>query len=237
MIEIAERDIMDSSIHAVVSRLTDMGVSISVDNFGTGYSSLVQLRRLPIAEIKIDPSFVTELASSPESRAIAHSIVELAHNVGVPVVADGIETRETWPLIVELGCDYAQGPLISDADHRRRARGLDAHAGVEHVASAEPGRALARTLTTNSRTCSIVRASEGDASRWRRPRGRQEAAEARLGTLRTGAGRPPRARRVHRLGRPRDPPRRPDARPGRPRVQRQPGRLPRVRSPSSCRSS
>jgi PAS domain S-box-containing protein/diguanylate cyclase (GGDEF)-like protein len=115
VIEIAEHDIMDSSIHSVVSRLTDMGVSIGVDNFGTGYSSLVQLRRLPISEIKIDPSFVTELASSPESRAIAHSIVELAHNVGVPVVADGIETRETWPLIVELGCDYAQGPLISEA--------------------------------------------------------------------------------------------------------------------------
>jgi PAS domain S-box-containing protein/diguanylate cyclase (GGDEF)-like protein len=114
VIEIAEHDIMDRSINSVVSRLTDMGVSIGVDNFGTGYSSLVQLRRLPITEIKIDPSFVTALASSPESRAVAHSIVELAHNIGVPVVADGIETRETWPLIVELGCDFAQGPLISE---------------------------------------------------------------------------------------------------------------------------
>ncbi len=113
VIEIAEHDIMDRSIHSVVSRLADMGVSIGIDNFGTGYSSLVALRRLPISEFKIDPSFVTTLMSSPENRAIAHSIVELAHNIGVPVVADGIETRETWPLIVELGCDYAQGPLIS----------------------------------------------------------------------------------------------------------------------------
>jgi PAS domain S-box-containing protein/diguanylate cyclase (GGDEF)-like protein len=114
-IEIAERDVMDAAVHDVVRRLADMGVSISVDRFGTGYSSLVQLRRLPIAEIKIDRSFVTSLASSAESSAVAHSIVELAHNVGVPVVADGIETRETWTHIVELGCDYAQGPLISDA--------------------------------------------------------------------------------------------------------------------------
>jgi PAS domain S-box-containing protein/diguanylate cyclase (GGDEF)-like protein len=115
LIEVAEHDLMDGSVHGVVRSLADMGVSISVDNFGTGYSSLVQLRRLPIAEIKMDRSFVTGLVASPENREIAHSIVELAHNIGVPVVADGIETRETWTQIVELGCDYAQGPLISDA--------------------------------------------------------------------------------------------------------------------------
>jgi PAS domain S-box-containing protein/diguanylate cyclase (GGDEF)-like protein len=114
-IEIAEADVMDGAVYDVLRRLTDMDVSISIDRFGTGYSSLVQLRRLPVAEIKIDPSFVTSLTSSPESRGIVHSIVELAHNIGVPVVADGIETRETWSHIVDLGCDLAQGPLISDA--------------------------------------------------------------------------------------------------------------------------
>lgn len=115
MIEITERDVMDGSVHAVIGRLADMGISIGIDNFGTGYSSVVQLRRMPIAEIKMDPTFVTGLTSSPENRAVAHSIVEFAHSIGVPVVADGIETRETWPLVTELGCDYAQGPLISEA--------------------------------------------------------------------------------------------------------------------------
>jgi EAL domain-containing protein (putative c-di-GMP-specific phosphodiesterase class I) len=112
LVKVSEADVMDASIHGVVGRLHDMGVGLAVTGFGTGYSSMVQLQRLPITEIRIDPSFVQRLVSSPEDRAIATSIVELAHTIGVPAVADGVETRETWSYLVSLGFDRAMGPLI-----------------------------------------------------------------------------------------------------------------------------
>jgi diguanylate cyclase (GGDEF)-like protein/PAS domain S-box-containing protein len=114
LVEVAESDITDDASQSVLARLTDMGARLSVDHFGTGYSSLVHLRRLEVAEIKIDASFVRGLTTDDEDKAIAHSIIKLGHNIGIPVLADGIETRETWTRLIELGCDLAQGPLICE---------------------------------------------------------------------------------------------------------------------------
>jgi EAL domain-containing protein (putative c-di-GMP-specific phosphodiesterase class I) len=89
------------------------GVRFSVDDFGTGYSSLSQLRQLSVDELKIDQSFVRALADDPENAAIIRSIIDLGHGLGLRVVAEGIETEEQWKLLAGMGCDYAQGYLIS----------------------------------------------------------------------------------------------------------------------------
>jgi EAL domain-containing protein (putative c-di-GMP-specific phosphodiesterase class I) len=112
VLEIREADAMDGSIHHVLVRMTDIGVKLSIDDFGLGTSSLVKLRRLPFSEIKIDRSFVGGLATNAEDLAIARSIVELGHGLDLTVVAEGVETRDAWSKLVELGCDRAQGFLI-----------------------------------------------------------------------------------------------------------------------------
>ena len=88
-----------------------MGVRIVIDDFGTGYSSLSYLRRLPIDELKIDRSFVATLVSGADD-VIVRSAVDLAHNLGLRVVAEGVETVEVWARLEELGCDGAQGTFI-----------------------------------------------------------------------------------------------------------------------------
>jgi diguanylate cyclase len=87
------------------------GVRFSIDDFGTGYSSLSQLRDLAADELKIDQSFVRRLADAPEHQAVIRAIVDLAHGLGLRIVAEGVETEAQWRLLVELGCDYAQGYL------------------------------------------------------------------------------------------------------------------------------
>lgn len=93
----------------VVSGLADLGVGISIDDFGTGYSSLAYLTRLPAREIKIDRSFVAQLLSERGSAVIVRSTIELAHNLGLRVVAEGVETEAVWQELKKLGCDYGQG--------------------------------------------------------------------------------------------------------------------------------
>jgi diguanylate cyclase (GGDEF)-like protein len=92
-----------------LNRLRDLGITIAVDDFGTGHSSLSYLRSLPVAEIKIDKSFVLALATSPGDEAIVRSIVDLAHNLGLPVVAEGIEDEATARILRDISCDVAQG--------------------------------------------------------------------------------------------------------------------------------
>jgi diguanylate cyclase (GGDEF)-like protein len=89
------------------------GVRFSLDDFGTGYSSLSQLSRLPLDELKIDRSFITRAHERRDDVTIIMSTIELAHNMGMKVVAEGVETQEAWNLLKRLGCDLAQGYLVS----------------------------------------------------------------------------------------------------------------------------
>ncbi len=98
---------------AIMSLLQSMGVRLSVDDFGTGYSSLTHLRQLPIDEIKIDKSFVEGMCSSDADAAIVRTVIDLAHNLGKQVCAEGVENEETWAMLREMGCDLVQGYWVS----------------------------------------------------------------------------------------------------------------------------
>ncbi len=98
---------------AVAHQITEIGVRLSIDDFGTGYSSLAYLSRLPMHELKIDRSFVSRMLSSPTDLTIVRSTIELAHNLGMEVVAEGIDRLDILQRLVALGCDYGQGFLIA----------------------------------------------------------------------------------------------------------------------------
>ncbi|WP_457808290.1 EAL domain-containing protein [Kushneria sp. EE4] len=93
--------------------LRDAGLLIGVDDYGTGYSSLSQLKRLPVQELKIDKSFILKLDNDPEDRIIVRSTIELAHSLGLSVVAEGVETDASRALLIAMGCDVLQGYLMS----------------------------------------------------------------------------------------------------------------------------
>ena len=97
----------------VLSRLQRLGVRIALDDFGTGHSSLSYLKHLPIDEIKIDRSFVAGMSTDPSDATIVRSIIDLGHNLGHTVVAEGVEEPDTLERLVAQGCDQAQGYLIS----------------------------------------------------------------------------------------------------------------------------
>ncbi len=94
---------------ATLRRLDRLGVALSLDDFGTGYSSMQHLRRLPLAEVKIDRSFVLGMSEDPDDEAIVRSIIELAGALGLRVVAEGVEDEATWRLLLAAGCHVAQG--------------------------------------------------------------------------------------------------------------------------------
>lgn len=97
----------------VLHRLRDCGISLSVDDFGTGYSSLAHLKRLPVQELKIDQSFVRDLDETSEDAVIVRSTIEMSHNLGLKVVAEGVEYEHSLRLLERWQCDTAQGYLIS----------------------------------------------------------------------------------------------------------------------------
>lgn len=113
-IELTESVLVGGMEHAVqaMNRLSDMGVTMAVDDFGTGYSSLSYLPSLPFRSLKIDRSFINELAHRPELKTMIRSLTMLAHNFGMKVIAEGVETREQLDLIEELGGDEIQGYLL-----------------------------------------------------------------------------------------------------------------------------
>jgi diguanylate cyclase (GGDEF)-like protein len=114
-IEITEATLMLDLERAadVLARLSDFGVSIAIDDFGTGYSSLSYLKRLPIHTLKIDQSFIIDVAFDNQDIAIVRSIIDLGHNLGYKVVAEGVESEMAWEMLCKLGCDSAQGFHIS----------------------------------------------------------------------------------------------------------------------------
>jgi diguanylate cyclase len=113
--EITESAVMreTGSVIVTMERLRKHGFRFSVDDFGTGYSSLAQFKQLPVDEIKIDKSFVMDLKPDSDDAVIVRSTIDLGHNLGVKVVAEGVETAEGWRQLLALGCDLAQGYLIS----------------------------------------------------------------------------------------------------------------------------
>jgi predicted signal transduction protein with EAL and GGDEF domain len=105
---------MDSTVAAeVVAALAGEGITIAIDDFGIGYTSLSQLRNLPVSEIKIDRTFVSDIADNAQDRAIVRSVVELGHSLGFRVTAEGVETGGVAEWLTAAGCDYGQGFLWS----------------------------------------------------------------------------------------------------------------------------
>lgn len=116
-LEITEHVLLEDPQKAAdtLNALTGHGVKMSLDDFGTGYSSLVHLRRLPVSELKIDRSFVARLAVDTEDAEIVRCTVDLAHSLGLLVVAEGVEDDETWERLRDLRCDAVQGWLVAAA--------------------------------------------------------------------------------------------------------------------------
>jgi len=114
-LEVTESSMMDNPENsiAVLNELSDIGVAISVDDFGTGFSSLAYLKQLPVKELKIDKSFVMEMERNDSDAVIVHSTIELGHNLGLYVVAEGVEDQQTCDILKHYGCDLAQGYFIA----------------------------------------------------------------------------------------------------------------------------
>jgi diguanylate cyclase (GGDEF)-like protein len=114
-LEITESGFMDDPAHAqkVLDRLASLGLQLSIDDYGTGYSSLSYIMRLPVQELKIDRSFISRMVGNDEVSTIVRSTIELGHNLGLKVVAEGVEDVDGWQMLQSLGCDDAQGFFMS----------------------------------------------------------------------------------------------------------------------------
>jgi diguanylate cyclase (GGDEF)-like protein len=114
-LEITESGFMEDPAHAqrVLDRLSAIGLRLSIDDYGTGYSSLSYIMKLPVDELKIDRAFVSNMSEDTDMMTIVRSTIELGHNLGLKVVAEGIEDSKGYALLRGLGCDFAQGYYIS----------------------------------------------------------------------------------------------------------------------------
>lgn len=125
VLEITETDVMTDPLGAlsVLTRLKEIGVGLSIDDFGTGYSSMAHLIKLPVDEIKVDRSFVKGMGEgNKESYVVVRSIIDLAKNLNVNVVAEGVEDSETLHKLQQLGCDYVQGFYLAMPMYAPQAR-------------------------------------------------------------------------------------------------------------------
>ncbi len=115
MFEITESAVMAEPARALETliKINKMGIQLSLDDFGTGYSSLAYLKKLPVSEIKIDKSFIKDMELDAGDTVIVRSTIALGHNLGMKVVAEGVENAEIWELLTELGCDASQGYYMS----------------------------------------------------------------------------------------------------------------------------
>ncbi len=114
-IEITENVLMSDIEHGsmVLKRLDEMGITITIDDYGTGYSSLAYLKKLPLHTLKIDKSFVLDMARDENDAVIVRSTIDLAHNLGHRVVAEGVEDGDAYDMLSLLGCDSVQGYFVS----------------------------------------------------------------------------------------------------------------------------
>jgi EAL domain-containing protein (putative c-di-GMP-specific phosphodiesterase class I) len=117
VVELTESSLMSDPDQTgqVLAELADAGIRLSIDDFGAGYSALSYLSRMPVAELKIDRSFVTHIDSREPNQYIVEAIITLAQKLGISVVGEGIERVAEWQTMARLGCDVAQGFLISRA--------------------------------------------------------------------------------------------------------------------------
>ncbi|MBC3881627.1 EAL domain-containing protein [Undibacterium sp. LX40W] len=114
-LEITESAIMTDPKSAleVLNQLRIKGLRMSIDDFGTGYSSLAYLKKLPVNELKIDKSFITDMENNPDDAVIVRSTIDLGHNMGLTVIAEGVENQATWDALAHMGCDAIQGYFVS----------------------------------------------------------------------------------------------------------------------------
>jgi EAL domain-containing protein (putative c-di-GMP-specific phosphodiesterase class I) len=114
-LEITESALMKDPIDAseTLRKLRKLGVTVSIDDYGTGYSSLAYVKGLPVTELKIDRAFIKDMIKHNKDGAIVRSTITLAHNLGLNVVAEGVENEEELKLLQQLGCDQVQGYLFS----------------------------------------------------------------------------------------------------------------------------
>ena len=159
VLEITESALMHEPEQAIrtMERLRKDSFRFSVDDFGTGYSSLSQFKRLPVDEIKIDRSFVQAMTAGSDDALIVKATIDLGHSFGVKVVAEGIETPECWRLLLDMGCDYAQGYLIS--------KPLPAGAVMEYIRSLNGKLELAESPTVQIKALLDQAASVSQALR------------------------------------------------------------------------
>ena len=112
-LEIKEAALTDPASESTIEELAKLGVGLVLDDFGTGLAALNNLRRYPVQAVKIDRSFIEEVAVNPAAAALASSIIVMAHAVGKRVVAEGVETVEQLEFLRERGCDVAQGYYLA----------------------------------------------------------------------------------------------------------------------------
>jgi EAL domain-containing protein (putative c-di-GMP-specific phosphodiesterase class I) len=115
--EITETSLAQEPTHAldILTRLRLKGFPLAIDDFGVGYSSLAQLRAMPISTLKVDKTFVRRMDRDPASRAIVERSIALGHDLGLTVVAEGVETKRIWDALQAAGCDVAQGYVVRAA--------------------------------------------------------------------------------------------------------------------------
>jgi diguanylate cyclase len=158
-LEITESTVMAEPEEAleVLGQFHEMGVRLTIDDFGTGYSSLAYLRQLPVHEVKIDRSFVRDVTRSADDATIVRATVYLAKNLGLEVVAEGVEDAESWTMLTRLGCERVQGYGISVP---REAQDLTVWLFDHLAAPAEDGRrrrAVVPTPLDGAATSEVVR--------------------------------------------------------------------------------
>jgi diguanylate cyclase (GGDEF)-like protein len=116
LLEITETGVMldPNQVIEILNQLSAMGLTLSIDDFGTGHSSLAYLKRLPVHTLKVDKSFVTDMDTDDDNASIVHATIDLAHNMGLTVTAEGVETRPVYELLKAMGCDYYQGYYVGE---------------------------------------------------------------------------------------------------------------------------
>jgi diguanylate cyclase (GGDEF)-like protein len=144
ILEVTESSVLSdpARIGNVLARMGELGVSLSLDDFGTGYSSLTHLKTLPVGEVKIDRSFVAQMASDPADAAIVGATIQLAHSLGLRVVAEGVEDEETWSRLADVNCELIQGyalaPPLPAPELEALLRLWKGTIGARHDASLSP---------------------------------------------------------------------------------------------------